>query len=88
MTKISYNSYIIEKEETIMNKNDILAEMDDNEILVETMLGGLSVKDNIDFNHGYLKSFVASAMREIPEFKRRVEKRIARHEFLASDANK
>lgn len=70
-----------------MNKNDILAEMDDNEILVETMLGS-SVGPNIEFVHGYLKSFVASAMAEIPDLKRRVEKRIAHHEFLASDANK
>jgi len=87
MTKISYNSYIIEKEETIMNKNDILAEMDDNEILVDTMLGNRIVA-NTAFDHGYLKSFVASAMAEMPELKRRVEKRIAHHEFLASDANK
>ena len=78
-----------------MNKNDILAEMDDNEILVETMLGNRIVYDtagrivaNTAFDHGYLKSFVASAMAEIPELKRRVERRIAHHEFLASDANK
>ena len=70
-----------------MNKNDILAEMDDNEILVETMLGNRIVA-NTAFDHGYLKSFVACAMSEIPDLKRRVEKRIAHHEFLASDANK
>ena len=70
-----------------MNKNDILAEMDDNEVLVETMLGNRIVA-NTAFDHGYLKSFVASAMAEMPELKRRVERRIAHHEFLASDANK
>ena len=70
-----------------MVKNDILAEMDDNEILVETMLGNRIVA-NTAFDHGYLKSFLAGAMAEMPELKRRVEKRIAHHEFLASDANK
>ena len=70
-----------------MNKNDILAEMDDNEVLVETMLGNRIVA-NTAFDHGYLKSFLASAMAEMPELKRRVERRIAHHEFLASDANK
>lgn len=71
-----------------MNKKDLLAEMDDNEILVETMLGGRLVVSNTDFQLGYLKGFLANAMAEIPDLKRRVEKRIARHEFLASDANK
>ena len=70
-----------------MNKNDIFAEMDDNEVLVETMLGNRIVA-NTAFDHGYLKSFLASAMAEMPELKRRVERRIAHHEFLASDANK
>ena len=66
-----------------MNKKNILDELDDNEILVETMLGGRIVP-TVEFNYGYLKSFMANAMVEIPELKRRVEKRIAHHEFLES----
>ena len=84
MTKISYNSYIIEKEETIM----IIDDRDDNEVLIEAMLGYPDEQENNPFNLGYLKSFLAGAMAEMPELKRRVEKRIAHHEFLASDANK
>tara|TARA_R110000764_G_scaffold5665_1_gene22217 strand:- start:1365 stop:1619 length:255 start_codon:yes stop_codon:yes gene_type:complete len=84
MTKISYNSYIIEKEETIM----IIDDRDDNEVLIEAMLAYPDEQENNPFNLGYLKSFLAGAMAEMPELKRRVEKRIAHHEFLASDANK
>tara|TARA_R110000772_G_scaffold1735_2_gene5859 strand:+ start:94 stop:348 length:255 start_codon:yes stop_codon:yes gene_type:complete len=84
MTKISYNSYIIEKEETIM----IIDDRDDNEVLIEAMLGYPDEQENHPFNLGYLKSFIAGAMAEMPELKRRVERRIAHHEFLASDANK
>lgn len=84
MTKISYNSYIIEKEETIM----IIDDRDDNEVLIEAMLGYPDEQENNPFNLGYLKSFLAGAMAEMPELKRRVERRIAHHEFLASDANK
>ena len=84
MTKISYNSYIIEKEETIM----IIDDRDDNEVLIEAMLAYPDEQENNPFNLGYLKSFLAGAMAEMPELKRRVERRIAHHEFLASDANK
>ena len=71
-----------------MVKNEVLQELDDNELLIEAMLAYPDQQENYPFNVGYLKSFLAGAMAVMPELKRRVEKRIAHHEFLASDANK
>ena len=57
-----------------------------NEALVELMLNNgrrdTAFSDNefvTKFDLGYLCSFVASAMDEIPELKERVEKRILQH---------
>ncbi len=66
----------------------IIDDRDDNEVLIEAMLAYPDEQENNPFNLGYLKSFLAGAMAEMRELKRRVEKRIAHHEFLASDANK
>ena len=66
----------------------IIDDRDDNEVLIEAMLAYPDEQENNPFNLGYSKSFLAGAMAEMPELKRRVEKRIAHHEFLASDANK
>ena len=51
------------------NFNDIAIE---NEALVKAMLGDSS----IHYKFGYLESFVANAMYDIPELKERVESRI------------
>jgi len=62
---------IIEIKEKIMTKNynDVVNE---NEALVQAMLG----ESDVHWKVGYLTSFVANAMYEIPELKERVESRI------------
>lgn len=76
MTKIVYNSYIIEEEEKIMtdNYNDRILE---NEDLVSYMLQKKNDSEfDCNYRLGYLESFVANAMEEIPEMKERVKDRI------------
>jgi hypothetical protein len=67
----SDNGSIIEKEEKIMtqNYNDNCAE---NEALVKAMVHF----EDVHWRVGYLESFIANAMCDIPELKERVEDRI------------
>ena len=51
------------------NYNDVVNE---NEALVQAMLG----ESDVHWKVGYLESFIANAMYEIPELKERVESRI------------
>jgi len=63
------------------NFNDAVIE---NEALVKVMLGD----SDIHYKFGYLESFVANAMYEIPELKARVESRIVSHIKLRALAEK
>jgi len=51
------------------NYNDVVNE---NEALVQAMLG----ESDVHYKVGYLESFIANAMYEMPELKERVESRI------------
>ena len=51
------------------NYNDVVNE---NEALVQAMLG----ESDVHWKVGYLESFIANAMYEMPELKERVESRI------------
>ena len=51
------------------NYNDVVLE---NEALVQAMLG----ESDVHYKVGYLESFIANAMYEMPELKERVESRI------------
>jgi hypothetical protein len=86
----SDNGSIIEKEEKIMTKkyegaaklyNDAVNE---NDALVQAMIG----ESNIHWKVGYLESFLASAMYDMPELKERVESRILQRIKLQAMSNK
>jgi len=74
---------IIEIKEKIMTKNynDVVNE---NEALVQAMLG----ESDVHWKVGYLESFIANAMYEIPELKERVESRIVQQVKLRALSKK
>jgi hypothetical protein len=63
------------------NYNDALNE---NDALVQAMIG----ESNVHWKVGYLESFLASAMYDMPELKERVESRILQRIKLGLMSNK
>ena len=63
------------------NYNDVVSE---NEALVKAMLG----ESDVHWKVGYLESFIANAMYEIPELKERVESRIVQQVKLRALSRK
>ena len=63
------------------NYNDVVNE---NEALVQAMLG----ESDVHWKVGYLESFIANAMYEIPELKERVESRIVQQVKLRALSRK
>lgn len=63
------------------NYNDVVNE---NEALVQAMLG----ESDVHWKVGYLESFIANAMYEMPELKERVESRIVQQVKLRALSKK